>query len=112
MHYNLDKVNELSGGDEEFTISIISVFLEETPQDILDLKEAIEKEDFQAIYKSAHKIKPNADIMGMEGARAKLLEIENQGKQDKDIEVIKSLFPSVEASINSAITELKNDFGL
>ncbi|WP_340199263.1 Hpt domain-containing protein [Ascidiimonas sp. W6] len=112
MLYNLDKLTELSGGDEEFILSVISVFLEETPQDLSNLKNAVENENFEDIYQHAHKMKPNVDLLGMEDTRIKVLAIETQGKGDKDMEVINALFPEVEASVHKAIHQLKDNFSL
>ncbi|WP_340065398.1 Hpt domain-containing protein [Ascidiimonas aurantiaca] len=112
MLYNLDKLTELSGGDEDFILSVISVFLEETPQDLASLKNAVQAETFSDIYQHAHKIKPNVDLMGMEEVRIKVLQIETEGKNGKDMKVINELFPSVEESINKAIVQLKDNFGL
>ena len=62
MIYNLDKINEMAEGDQDFINSVISVFLDEVPQDLEALETAIEKKDFPNIYQLAHKIKPNVDL--------------------------------------------------
>ncbi|MGB5461117.1 MAG: Hpt domain-containing protein, partial [Eudoraea sp.] len=62
MIYSLDKINEMAEGDEDFINSVISVFLEEVPQDLEDLEKAIENGDYENVYKLAHKIKPNVDL--------------------------------------------------
>ena len=80
MIYNLDKINEMAEGDEDFIVSVVSVFLEEVPEDLEGLEKAINNKDYENIYKLAHKIKPNVDILGMEQTRAKALEIETLGK--------------------------------
>ena len=41
MIYNLEKINEMAEGDEDFIISVISVFLEEVPVDLQALETAI-----------------------------------------------------------------------
>lgn len=112
MLYNLDKLTELSGGDEDFILSVISVFLEETPQDLKNLKEAVESENFEGIYQHAHKMKPNVDLLGMEETRVKVLAIETQGKGEKDLKVINTLFPEVEENIHKVIHQLKDNFDL
>ncbi|MEL6919357.1 MAG: Hpt domain-containing protein, partial [Bacteroidota bacterium] len=84
MIYNLDKINEMADGDEEFIHSVISVFLEEVPQDLKELETAISKRDYENVYKLAHKIKPNVDLLGMEQTRATALEIETLGKSSKN----------------------------
>ncbi|MGB5227406.1 MAG: Hpt domain-containing protein, partial [Eudoraea sp.] len=47
MIYSLDKINEMAEGDEDFINSVISVFLEEVPQDLEDLEKAIENGDYE-----------------------------------------------------------------
>jgi len=112
MIYNLDKINEMAEGDEDFIISVISVFLEEVPEDLEGLEKAINCRDYENIYKLAHKIKPNVDILGMEHTRAKALEIETLGKSTGSMEEIEEKFPILKKDVLQVVTELKNDFDL
>ena len=80
MIYSLDKIHEMAEGDEDFVTSVVSVFLEEVPADLDGLEKAIAERDYENVYKLAHKIKPNVDILGMEQTRARALEIETMGK--------------------------------
>ncbi|MGB5204703.1 MAG: Hpt domain-containing protein, partial [Eudoraea sp.] len=93
MIYSLDKINEMAEGDEDFINSVISVFLEEVPQDMEDLEIAIDKGDYENVYKLAHKIKPNVDLLGMEQSRAIALDIETLGKNPNNKEEIEKKFP-------------------
>ncbi len=112
MIYNLDKINEMAEGDEDFITSVISVFLEEVPEDLESLEKAISRKDYENIYKLAHKIKPNVDILGMEQTRAKALEIETLGKTIGSMEEIEEKFPILKKDVLQVVTELKNDFDL
>ncbi len=112
MIYHLDKIKEMAEGDEDFILSVIAVFLEEVPADLHDLGAAIGATHFEQIYKLAHKIKPNVDLLGMEQARATALEIETLGKNDGKIERIRELFPILKGDVEQAIAELRNDFEL
>ena len=47
MIYNLDKIKEMADGDEDFIISVISVFLEEVPQDLGELEKAISRRELR-----------------------------------------------------------------
>ncbi|MEP1018835.1 MAG: Hpt domain-containing protein, partial [Maribacter dokdonensis] len=42
MIYNLDKINEMAEGDQDFINSVISVFLEEVPEDLEALENALQ----------------------------------------------------------------------
>lgn len=112
MIYNLDKINEMAEGDQDFVISVVSVFLEEVPADLEGLEEAINGEDYENVYKLAHKIKPNVDLLGMEQTRAIALEIETLGKNVANMDAIREKFPVLKKDVLQVISELKTDFAL
>ena len=74
MIYSLDKINEMAEGDQDFINSVISVFLEEVPEDLEALEVALQEKNYDQVYKLAHKIKPNgvyqADIMHAGGGHS------------------------------------------
>ncbi len=110
MIYSLDKINEMAAGDEDFVQSVITVFLEEVPGDLEALERAIGEKDFDSVYKLAHKIKPNVDLLGMEQARVTALEIETLGKSAENSAEIESKFPLLKKDVLQVISELKKDF--
>ncbi len=110
MIYSLDKINEMAEGDQDFINSVVSVFLEEVPEDLLALDKALAEDDYHQVYHLAHKIKPNVDLLGMEQTRAAALEMETLGKSESNMEEIKRIFPLLSADIHQVVSELKNDF--
>ncbi|GMN11681.1 hypothetical protein MTsPCn9_28640 [Croceitalea sp. MTPC9] len=110
MIYSLDKINEMAEGDQDFVISVISVFLEEVPEDLQNLENAISEKNFEQVYKMAHKIKPNVDLLGMEQTRATALEIETLGKSDSNLSAIEEKFPILKKDIEQVVAELHKDF--
>ena len=112
MIYSLDKINEMAEGDEEFVHSVISVFLEEVPQDLQQLESALQANNYEQVYKLAHKIKPNVDLLGMEQTRAAALEIETLGKNADNMLEIERIFPVLKKDIAQVVSELKKDFDL
>jgi len=108
MKYNLDKLNELSGGDKEFNQTIIATFLQETPEDFRGLESAIEAQDFSAIYQYAHKIKPNADLLGIDKLKDQMLTIESHARGDMNIESIRTLSSNATVELDQAYMELNN----
>ncbi len=110
MIYSLDKINEMAEGDQDFVVSVISVFLDEVPQDLEDLETAIKGKNYEQVYKLAHKIKPNVDLLGMEQTRATALEIETLGKNEANSSQIEEKFPLLKKDVLQVIAELKKDF--
>ena len=107
----MDKIKEMAEGDEEFIQSVISVFLEEVPEDLGGLETAVGTGDYQQIYQLSHKIKPNVDLLGMENTRALALEMETLGKNRENLEGIRERFPRLKKDVEQVIIELQNDFG-
>ncbi|MEZ4811705.1 MAG: Hpt domain-containing protein [Allomuricauda sp.] len=112
MIYSLDKIDEMAEGDQDFVISVISVFLEEVPADLEGLEKAINEGDYENVYKLAHKIKPNVDLLGMEQTRAMALEIETLGKNVGSMGEIVQKFPLLKKDVLQVMSELKKDFDL
>jgi len=112
MIYNLDKLNEMADGDKDFINSVISVFLEEVPQDLEQLETALSQRNYENVYKLAHKIKPNVDLLGMEQTRQAALDIETLGKNAAGSSEIERIFPTLKKDIHQVISELKKDFDL
>jgi len=112
MIYNLDKINEMADGDEDFINSVISVFLDEVPKDLKDLEQALEQKNHEQVYKLAHKIKPNVDLLGMDQTRERALQIETLGKNEANMSEILEIFPTLKKDINQVVAELKKDFQL
>ncbi len=110
MIYSLDKLNEMAEGDDDFILSVVTVFLEEVPQDLEDLEKAIASGDYENVYKLAHKIKPNVDILGMDQTRAIALEIETLGKDEANMDQVREKFPALKKDIHQVISELHKDF--
>ncbi|MEX0272986.1 MAG: Hpt domain-containing protein [Flavobacteriaceae bacterium] len=112
MIYNLEKINDMADGDQDFIVSVVATFIEEVPQDLASLENALEANDHDQVYKLAHKIKPNVDLLGMEQTRLAALEMETLGKNGADIHEIKAIFPTLKTDIHQVVGELKKDFGL
>ena len=112
MIYSLDKINEMADGDQEFIQSIVSVFLDEVPEDLSALEQAVEASDFEQIYKLSHKIKPNVDLLGMEATRILALEMETMGKNQTDLPGIRERFPRFQKDVQQVISELRVDFNM
>ena len=112
MIYSLDKVNEMAEGDQDFILSVVSVFLEEVPTDLEALETAIAEKNYEQVYKLSHKIKPNVDLLGMEQTRATALELETLGKNEGNMGEIEAKFPTLKKDVEQVVSELKKDFNL
>lgn len=60
---NLEMLNELSGGDTEFIIDILSMVKDDTPNTISQLTNAIGDSNFETIKQVAHKYKSSINCL-------------------------------------------------
>ncbi len=112
LHYNLAKVHAISDNDTDFVIDILKLFVFEVPNDLLEMKEAINEKEHQKAYSFAHKIKPSLDLLGMTIAYEENLCIENWTRENGKKKEIKDTFKSLESHIEKAVKEIKKDFNL
>jgi HPt (histidine-containing phosphotransfer) domain-containing protein len=112
LHYNLAKVYALSDNDPEFVQQIVTLFVNEIPEDMAEIKEGIKKKDHKHAYSYAHKVKPSLDLLGLKVAFEEILLIEAWTKTEGETKEIKETFKSVKRQVKDAIKELKKDFNL
>ena len=101
----LDQLNELVGGDPEFLAELIDSFLEEAPDLIADLRQAVEVGDPVGMRLAAHTLKPNsADFGALELSQLckKMEELGKAGTMDGAAELLveaEALFALVKAEL-------------
>lgn len=110
-HYNLDAVNEMAGGDEDFVKVIVQTFLEEIPPDVRSMEVAIENSNPSLAYQYAHKMKPNLQLFGLE-LMEQILTIEAWSKAKGDEASAKEAGKKIASKVEIAEKELRNDFDL
>ena len=112
LNYNLSKVYALSDNDADFVNQIITLFVTEIPQDLIQIKLGIKTKDHKLAYAYSHKIKPTLDLLGMDQAFQEILQIEAWTKAEGKRKEIKDTFDSVESQIEKAVKEISKDFSL
>jgi PAS domain S-box-containing protein len=59
--YSLNKLREISQGDEAFVTQMVSIFIEQANLSVKELQQAQQEKDYEKIRNLAHKIKPSFD---------------------------------------------------
>ena len=74
---NLDYLNDLSGGDTEFIIEVVDMFLEIAPDSIKQLLVYEKNRNYPHIKSTVHKMKPTLQMLGDMELHALALKIED-----------------------------------
>ena len=112
LKYNLSKVYAISDNDMEFVNEILTLFVTEVPDDLMQIKNGIKTKDHKQAYAYAHKIKPTLDLLGLNVAFEELLQVEAWAKAEGKKKEIEETFKSLKTRIKDAVKEIKKDFDL
>jgi HPt (histidine-containing phosphotransfer) domain-containing protein len=104
---NLKYLNEMMGGKNHLIAGIIDAFLVQIPEELLAIKEAIEKINYSVIKSFAHTMKSSVSIMGIAVLTPILQEMENLALKASDIEKIKALYEDLACICKKAVIEIE-----
>jgi PAS domain S-box-containing protein len=105
--YDLTMVQSVSGGDEAFIKKMVALFIETVPQNIQDLKKAMEEANWEQVAKTAHKLKSTIDSMGIKSIHTEIRAVEANAKALVSVETIPSLVARIDSVIRECIGQLQ-----
>ncbi len=104
---NLDNLNSIAGGDDEFKKELIGIFLEQIPVFLKNLSELYIQNNLEKLGREAHTAKSSALIFGMENTGNLLKDIELWANSKNTSDIAPAL-NQVEIDLNLARIELEN----
>ena len=110
--YNLEMVNTISGGDEEFVKTMVKLFLETMPLSIQQIKKELQGQNWEAVSKLAHKMKSTVDSMGIELLKEDIRMVEANAKKKENVDQIPAKVNNVVAVLEKCMAEIKKDFAM
>jgi HPt (histidine-containing phosphotransfer) domain-containing protein len=110
--YNLDYLNSISDGDQEFIIDMVKTFIETVPEELNKIKSLIEINSWGRVGEEAHKFASNLLFFNNEELKLVAIAIEDSGTNLNKIEKIPDLFIQLESGCYEIIKELKLDFNI
>jgi HPt (histidine-containing phosphotransfer) domain-containing protein len=106
---DLDYLEQLSEGDDEFSINMLSYFLDNTPTVISEMKNFYNAQDWTSLRHVAHKFKPQLTFMGIKTIFNDVEIIEQSAAHVKETDKIPQHLEKVATVCNQAIEELKTE---
>lgn len=82
---NLNYIDQLSAGDEEFKAKMIAIVKEELPMEIIAYKENLTQEKYMLTAECVHKLKHKISILGLENSYYLADQFENNLKQESTL---------------------------
>lgn len=108
----MERLWDLAGGDETFLVELMDTFLEDAPQLLADIRQAVEHGDAAGLYLATHSLKSNSTDFGaivLSGLCRELEEMGKTGTLDKAAETAAQAeveYERVKAAMEAARREL------
>jgi HPt (histidine-containing phosphotransfer) domain-containing protein len=110
---DLSFLHEIADGSNEFIVESIDMFLQQTPELLQNIANAIAANDWVTAGAAAHKLKPNLGFFGMLECQAVIQNFELGAKAGgNEPEVLTEQFNQVRAAIEAnsiKLTQVKNE---
>jgi PAS domain S-box-containing protein len=107
--YNLTEIKKIAGGDKDFIKQMISIFLDQIPQSLAQINQAIETKDFERVKSVAHQMKPSIDIMQIDSLKKEVRFVEENAGNQTNLEQLPEFITKLNTVLNSVLTQLKAD---
>ncbi|HAY3552821.1 PAS domain S-box protein [Elizabethkingia meningoseptica] len=108
--YDLNNIQTLSRGNDDFVKKMISIFITQTEETISLIEQAFDKKDNAEIARLVHKIKPGIQGIGIRSIEesVKNLEINAKDKTENFHDLYNS-FIEIKATLETAVQQLKTE---
>jgi PAS domain S-box-containing protein len=104
---DLEYLNQLSEGDDDFSISMLSYFIDNTPTVLREMKQFYEEKDWKNLRNVAHKFKPQLTFMGIKSIFNEVETIEQNAASVVNLTDIPPLIDRCEKVCLEAMNEIK-----
>ncbi len=106
-YFDLSFLLEIADGSMEFLVESIDMFLQQTPELMGVIDNAIAGQDMAGAAGAAHKLKPNLGFFGMLGGQTLLQEIEALAKQGGEQALIVAKFNDLKSIVTPSLVILQ-----
>jgi HPt (histidine-containing phosphotransfer) domain-containing protein len=106
--YDLEQLNAIASGNEEFVIKMVNMFLEMTPELVGRIEAGLQTQDWPEVRSAAHKMKPSVDMMGIKSLHDVVRSIEGNAKTESNLEQIPELYFKLSETLENVYEQLRN----
>lgn len=109
--FNLQYLNEVADGNQEFIKEMIDIFLEDMPKFMQEIVDCSKKDDLECMERLAHKSKSMAGYIMADDLQNKFKKLEAMTSNNSaDTDDIHALVSDLDRRTENIIDQLKNHF--
>ena len=107
MIVDLSYLREMSGGNKELILEMMSIFTSQVEEFSKELDKLLNEGQYEVLGKLAHKAKSSVSIMGLNDLAGRLKDLENSAAERKNIESYGSIVDNFKQTTEEAVKELE-----
>jgi PAS domain S-box-containing protein len=108
--YNLDLLIEMSKGNKNFVLKMLSIFTQQITETIITMDKAILNNNYNELSRLIHKIKPSIESLAIESIIADLAYLEKAIKSNRhDKGPILSIYDNIKKTLEEVVLQLYNN---
>lgn len=107
--YDLDFVNEMAGGNQEFVQQLLTLFIQTVPESVKLINKYYEENDLNSLGKEAHKLKSTINTVQIPSFIDKIKDMEMIGKTGEGLERLPQLMEDFNQVIPTAVEQVKSE---
>jgi len=107
--YDLSNLEEMSEGDQEFMVTMISYFVDNTPEVLETLNTSTQNHDWEAVRHIAHKLKPQLNYVGISQIEDDVEQIEQYADKKENLDKIPGIVENTTRVCRLALEQLKEE---
>lgn len=108
--YNLEKLHEIDGTNDDFIGEIITAFLNTIPAHAKEMLSAANEQQWDKVYFLAHKMKANIDLLNIASIKEEIRIVEKSAKTKTSLEQIPRKAKFINTTIQRCAEALREDF--
>jgi len=106
---NLEYLKTMADGNEDTLNLYLNTIVENTPNELIVLKEQYENKNWEELRKIAHKMKSTIAYLGIDAIKAEIQQIENDAHDKKNLDLLGELIDKVDNYTKIGLEEIKAD---
>ena len=106
---DISYLKSLSEGNDGFVTEMLTIFLEDTPVLIQQMKVALDKEDWKKVAQLAHKYRSPLALLGIKKIEDIMTDIEYNAKEKKNLQEISKTFKEAEKLTADALEYISKE---
>jgi len=105
--YDLSKLRKLTGNNDDYYKRMIHIFIDSSKQAIEELTKASDAKDLDTIYRTAHRIKPSLDHLGIVSLHHVIRSVEIRAKAGENSALLMQEIAEIKTTLQNVLSDLQ-----